>query len=248
MRKPATLCVALIAALAVWEIAVLWRAKAKAPANRDWAAAHDLVAAAHQAGDLIVFAPAWTDPVGRKWLGDMMTVAEAARMDAVRYPRVWEVSIRGAHSAEATGTVAVDQTFGAVRVRRFDRVAAAVTWDLGDQAQLREVDFAPRNCVPFKPPHQLDLPQVALGSSLAVYAGIADFRSRRDNQARALLTVKVDDLEVARATVGNDSGWLALPVAATTPGPHHVVFDASLIPGTGNGNSLDLCIAAEARQ
>ena len=56
----------------------------------------EAVTADFKTGDLIVFAPRWLDPVGRRWLGSLLTVADAGRLDDARYARVWEVSIRGA--------------------------------------------------------------------------------------------------------------------------------------------------------
>ena len=57
----------------------------------------------HHAGDLIVFAPAWVDPVGRLHLGDLIPIEMAARMDADRYGTIWELSIRGARAPETRG-------------------------------------------------------------------------------------------------------------------------------------------------
>jgi hypothetical protein len=165
-------------------------------------------------------------------------------MDDARYGRVFEVSVRGARSPEATGTPS-GELAGRVEVRLLERAAPTVTWDLGDRAQLREVDFRPRMCVPLRPPGKLEIPGAELGTTLVVRAGIADFRSRRANRAIATLRVLVDGVEVARAEVGNESGWLALPVAATIPGTHTVAFEATT---GGSPASLDLCVAAEARR
>src|SRR6185436_16136692 len=72
--------------------------------------------------DLIVFAPDWIDPVGRLHLGDLISIDDAARMDAARYRRIWELSIRGARSPETSGlSPAESRDEGGVRVRRYDR-------------------------------------------------------------------------------------------------------------------------------
>jgi hypothetical protein len=239
----AVLCAFAVVVIAVWEIAVLARARTSAASDEDWQAAAAWVRERHRGGDLIVFAPGWVDPVGRRWLGDLLPIPVAARMDDARYPRVFEVSIRDAVAPEARGTVVAERD-GPVRVRLLERPAPRVTWDLGERAVLREVDFTPRRCVPLRPDGTLDFPGVPLGSELVVYAGIADFRSRRANRAVASVRVLVDDVEVSRAEIGNGSGWHRLPVATTTPGVHHVVFAAT---SPGKKDALDLCLFAEAR-
>ncbi len=251
MKKPATICAALLVILGAWEIGVLWHSAEAAPRDDEWQRARASLNGQFQPGDLIVFAPPWVDPVGRRWFGDLMAVEDAARMDAARYARVWEVTIRGDHSPDATGTLASDQNFGAVHVRRFDRPAAQVLADLRARSKLREVDFTPRLCVPMRPPYKVDLTtDTGLGTKLAVYGGIADFRSRRENQARALLRILVDGKEIAHASIGNDSGWFALPIISLPPDAKKIVFDSVIDPAHSKGGSgpLDLCIAAEARQ
>jgi hypothetical protein len=61
--------------------------------------------------------------------------------------------------------------------------------------------------------------------------------------------VLVDDAPVAEASVGSESGWVALPPAATAPGAARVSFVTEVDRDRG-GAPLDLqvCIAAEARQ
>jgi hypothetical protein len=243
------LAAAALLVLSIWEIATLLGVHANAPTDADWDRAAAAVRAAFVPGDLIVFAPAWMDPVGRQHLGDLMTIHDAARMDAARYPRVWEVSARDAHAPDATGTVGADLGFGALRVRRFDRTPARVTWDLRPRAKLLEVDYAPRECVDLHAPGKLDAGTVPLGTSLVAYAGLADFRSRRDNRAWAIVRVLVDDAEAARTIIGSESGWVALPAIATTPGPHHVVFESSVDPTRPERPAvLSVCVAAEARE
>ena len=239
----AVLCAFAVVVIAVWEIAVLARARTEAPTDEDWQAAATWVRERHRGGDLVVFAPAWVDPVGRRWLGDLLPIPIAARMDDARYPRVFEVSIRDAASPEATGRL-VEESPGRVKVRLLERPAPRVTWDLRDRAVLREIDFTPRLCVPLRPDGTLDLPGVPLGTELVVHAGIADCRSRRANRAVAALRVLVDEVEVSRADIGNASGWHRLPVATTTAGLHRVRFVAT---ASGKKDALDLCLFAEAR-
>src|SRR5262249_28123929 len=155
----------------------------------DWARAEAAVRAGFAPGDLVVFAPAWMDPVGREHLGDLLDVHAAARLDAARYGAIWEVSARGATAPEATGLPDLDQTFGALRVRRHPHAAAHVTWDLAARSRLVEVGYAPHECAPLRPPATLDAGTVPLGTHLAVAAGLADFRARRDNRAQGAVPV-----------------------------------------------------------
>jgi hypothetical protein len=98
-RWPLLLCGA-FALLAAVETARALVAPLRAPRDAEWDSAAAEVRAGYQPGDLIVFAPGWVDPVGRHHLGDLVTPEMAARADASRYGRIWEVAIRGAHAAE----------------------------------------------------------------------------------------------------------------------------------------------------
>ncbi len=70
----------------------------------DWRAARDVVKAEAKPDDLVVFAPRWTDPVGRHVFGDeIATLEREAPSDASRFPRAFEVSIRGGHEADLLG-------------------------------------------------------------------------------------------------------------------------------------------------
>lgn len=116
--------------LALAETAQALIAPARAPSGADWLAAAAEVRAGFRAGDLIVAAPAWADPLARMHLGDLMTVAMDARMDDARYGRVWEISQRGARAPEARGPASARHRFGALTVRLVERAAAAtVTYD-----------------------------------------------------------------------------------------------------------------------
>ena len=115
--------------LAAAETAQALIAPGRAPSDADWSAAAADVRAGFRAGDLIVAAPAWADPLARMVLGDLMTVAMDARMDDARYGRVWEVSQRGERAPEAHGTTAALHRFGALTVRLVERAPAVVTYD-----------------------------------------------------------------------------------------------------------------------
>ena len=115
--------------LAAAETAQALIAPGRAPSEADWIAAATDVRAGFRAGDLIVAAPAWADPLARRYLGDLMTVAMDARMDDARYGRVWEVSQRGERALEAHGVITAHHRFGALTVRLVERPAAVVTYD-----------------------------------------------------------------------------------------------------------------------
>jgi hypothetical protein len=122
--------VTFVALLAVVETTNALVAPSLAPTDVDWASAAREVRAGFRAGDLIVAAPSWADPIMRMHLGDLVPLAVAARMDDARFGRVWEIGQRGARAPEAArGTVAFERRFGALRVRRVERSPAAITYD-----------------------------------------------------------------------------------------------------------------------
>ncbi len=117
-----------VACLALVETAIALLAPSRAPSDGDWQAVSAAVRAQFQPGDLIVAAPEWSDVVMRQHLGDLIPIATAGRLDSAPFARVWEVSQRGAFSGEA-GTVASQQRFGALTLRRLERPPATVTYD-----------------------------------------------------------------------------------------------------------------------
>ncbi|MDP9001231.1 MAG: hypothetical protein M3O46_14110 [Myxococcota bacterium] len=117
----------------------------------DWAAARDYVALQVKPDDLIAFVPRWADPIGRERFGfELATFEREARADESRFPRAFEVSIRGAHLAELHGWRRVgDRRFGAVTVTTFENPAPArVLEDLVSMvgAQRMRVSQGDRDC------------------------------------------------------------------------------------------------------
>src|SRR5262249_55570344 len=161
------------------------------PTDRSWQKAAQLVRSGYQPGDLIVFAPDWIDPIGRMLLGDLIPVDMAARMDAARYGRIWEGSIRDKHAPDTAGlTAQFAQDVDDVTVRFFTRTPAIVSADVRDQLamanidgaarptlELTEVGFAPRRCIQIVPPPKstvrITFPQLFLGTRLVGYVGLA---------------------------------------------------------------------------
>ena len=252
MHARSRIAAAALVVLAVWEVAVLVSARRSAPTRADWQAVAAAIPPALGPDDLVVFAPHWIDPVGRQWLGDRLSVAKVARMDAVRYRHIWEVSARGASAPEVAGAPAAsEQQFGALRLRRVVRDAPVVTWSISDELRLCEIGFEPRQgqLLELRRPFAQALRefrQVTLGHELQVYAGLADYQKRSRNQSEVLVQVLVDGREVARASAGNNDGWVALPAAATTGGPHDVRIVARVLNPVGPVD-LSVCVAAESR-
>ncbi len=72
--------------------------------DADWKAARDLVKQKVKDTDLVLFAPTWSDPVGREHFKDeIASVEREAAPDVTRFARALEVSIRGAHRRELDG-------------------------------------------------------------------------------------------------------------------------------------------------
>jgi len=250
---------ALLVAVAIWEIVATRRAATSVPGDVAWARAANIVRQKHQPGDLIVFAPDWVDPVGRMHLGDLMPITMAARMDAAKYGRIWEVSIRGARSPDTAGLAAKETTeVAGVTVRRFERAPAKVLADIRERVStakaelgsprvdLVEVGYAPHRCIVFVPPAgkpaRVTFPQLPLGKELVGYVGIADAFTRRDDRTPVDIGVEIDGKLVAGASAGVDDGWVRF-AAPTTPGVADVTFVAR-----ADRAGRQLCFAAEARQ
>jgi hypothetical protein len=94
---------------------------------RDWQAARAYVAAQSKPEDLVAFAQRWADPIGREELGpSIATVAREARADETRFPRAFEVAIRGAHlPALAKWRRAAEERFGGVTVTTWENPSPA---------------------------------------------------------------------------------------------------------------------------
>ncbi|MFH0901033.1 MAG: hypothetical protein V2A73_10425 [Pseudomonadota bacterium] len=256
------LAACLLVTLSALEVYCTCRARSSAPTDGDWRAAAALIAQEFQPGDLIVFVPQWSDQVGRKWLGSLMSLDDVARMDDAGYQRTWEVVAAVTDSSSAgrlrnrgQGRVVREQQLGRIRVRLRENPGREVLWQLHANAPVQEVGYEPHRCVRLpdlgagSAPARLGFPGVSFGTELVVYAGLADFRTRRENYGRAAIRVLVDETEVARATLDNESGWLGLPPVPTTPGEHHLAIEAEPVPSSsGQPARLAVCVAAEARR
>lgn len=252
----------LLVLVALWEVTVIARAGSDVPGDDDWQRASVRLRADHEAGDLIVFAPSWIDPVGRLHLGDLIPIDMAARMDGARYATIWELSIRGARAAETGGLEATSvDHFGPLTMRRFVREPAIVLSDFvadfarartrgSARVDLQEVGFAPHRCILARPRPDatvtVTFTGVELGSELVGYVGLADVFTRRDDRDPGRLDVSVAGELVATTTVGVDDGWVRFAVA-TTPSPSATVEFAATAVGAKAKKRL-ICFAAEARR
>ena len=249
----------LLVAISLWEACAAGRDASAVPGDPAWQAAAERVRAGYRPGDLIVFAPAWIDPVGRMELGDLISVPAAARMDAARYGRIWELAIRCARSPDTAGLApAFTADDGGVVVRRYERAPAIVVGDVLDRLatatasgprptlELAEVGFAPHRCLQVSPapgvPLRIAFPAFPLGRELVGYVGIADVFTRRDVRSPGRVDVELAGKVIASAEFGVDDGWVRFAVA-TPPGP----ADLTIIAHAADPGRR-ICFAAEARQ
>jgi len=257
-RPLAALPALLLVIVAVWETCAARRDASEVPGDDAWARAAAIVRAGHRPGDLIVFAPDWIDPVGRLHLGDLISIDDAARMDAAKYGRIWELAIRGARAPDTEGLVPVEVAeANGIAIRRYERPAAIVVADVRERLaeaqqdggrgalELAEVGFAPHRCIQVVPvpgrPVRIAFPALPLGSELVGYVGLADVFTRRDIRAPGRLQIEIGGQVVASAEPGVEDGWVRFE-AATQPGQAEVTFVA-----TADAPQRLICFAAEAR-
>lgn len=258
-RSPiAAVLAVLLLGVAIWEIIATRRAASSVPDDDAWRRAAAIVRAGHQRGDLIVFAPDWVDPVGRLHLGDLIPIEMAGRMDAARYGRIWELSIRGARAKDTEGLAPVEtREEGGVVVRRFERTPAVVLADVrvllaaakvrgpaarAPTVELAEVGFAPRRCIQVVPipgkPVRLTFALPA--GTLVGYAGLADVFTRRDIRSPGHLDLEVEGTIVTSVSPGVDDGWVRFeaPIAGG---------DVTFVARADAAQRL-ICFAAEVRR
>jgi hypothetical protein len=91
----------------------------------DWTSAREYVASASKPEDLVTFAPRWVDPIGREEFGPALaTLPREARPDESRFPRAFEVSVRGGHDPTLEGWKRVEaRDFGKITVATLENPA-----------------------------------------------------------------------------------------------------------------------------
>ena len=251
----------LLVMISLWEVVAVRCDAGSVPDDAAWERAAGALRESHHAGDLIVFAPDWADPIGRLHLGDLIPVEMAARMDAAKYGAIWEVAIRGARAPEVAGLAPKTETnFSGVTLRYFERAPVVVVSDVLDHVaelrsdgarptlELAEVGFAPHRCLQIVPPANgkvtITVP-MQLGTKLVGYVGLADVFKRRDIRTPGELEVHAG----AATTIvkpGVDDGWVKFELA-TVPGAPGVTTEVMFIAKAVSSDRL-ICFAAEARQ
>lgn len=199
-----------------WETAAgLWQQKAVA-SRADWQEAAAAVRAEFRPGDLIAFAPAWADQLGRAELGDLMPLSMVGRPDGRAYRRIFEVAIRGAHIEEAKGLNAEwSADFGRVRAARYSQrsLPVEIPFDLVErfseahtaggpvERRMLEIDYQPRYGLSLRivtgPPTSLhwdNIPDEAWrGSQLSLWLGLHDYYARKNATGPADVLVDLDE-------------------------------------------------------
>lgn len=104
------------------ELGLFARQTTDVVSDADWLAARESVRKQLAPDDLVMFAPAWIDPVGRRYFGqDIMTFERSARSDEARFRRAFEVSFHGDHRSEVSAWKSTgEDTFGKLTVRRLE--------------------------------------------------------------------------------------------------------------------------------
>ncbi len=207
---------AAIVALALVETVNSLVAPFRAPTEKDWASAAARVRAGFRAGDLIVAAPAWADPLMRLQLGDLVPMSVAGRMDSARYGRIWEISQRGARAVDTAGARRAETSrHGALTVNRWERPAAKVTFDLLAEWHRAEVSMVTPDRVDVPCAFAQDRFQCLGGGSIKPELLEIDFTLRNalavDPVERSTLVVAFSDVPLGRELAvagGLHSVWL----------------------------------------
>ena len=89
-----------------------------------------MVRAERKPAEPVLFAPHWVDPMGRRHMGESLKLKMLTLSDVDRFPRVWQMSIRGKRHPWLKG-LAPSKTWnvGQVKVEIFDRKPATVLFD-----------------------------------------------------------------------------------------------------------------------
>jgi hypothetical protein len=145
-------------ALAVVEVVGHFVVRSRVVTREDWEVAAARVRAEHRAGDLVVVAPSWADPLLREHLGDLLTLEDAGRSDLAQYQRLWVLSIRGHRPTEAPPEPpSFDEQHGRVRVLRWDLTPDAVLYDFTEhvrEARVTMVEGESESPCPWREEHR----------------------------------------------------------------------------------------------
>lgn len=140
---------ALLPLVAVGELIAAEVQHRKVPTEGDWRAAAAAASAQKKPSDMILVAPRWAEPLGRKALGEvdksLVDLRMVGRSDLDTVPRVLELSIRGKDDPHTKGwTVTGEQRFGAVTLRTLqnpkpERLVRDLVDELGPEVQAVKI-------------------------------------------------------------------------------------------------------------
>ncbi len=100
------------------------------PTPESWRAAASQVKRLRKKSEPLLFAPLWVEPLGRFYFRDQLELEELLLSDVDRYPRVWQVSIRGKRHSWLKGLKPAETwSFGRVTVELFTKPAEVVLYD-----------------------------------------------------------------------------------------------------------------------
>jgi hypothetical protein len=100
----------LVPAFGLFELGAQAWVSERAPDLDEWRTVAPVVASLKRAGEPLVVAPEWAEPIARHSLGDAaFPLAELGRSDLDGYRRVLELSLLGARSDEASGFRVVEE-------------------------------------------------------------------------------------------------------------------------------------------
>lgn len=145
MRKRTAAWLALLPALGVAELALDAAFARRAPRFEDWSALEAPVRELRRAGDLVVVAPSWGEPLARRALGDAaFPLRDLGRSWVDGYAGAVEISALGSRSPELSAFREVDaRRVGPFVVRRLENPAPArVLVDLTDALAPERVEVA----------------------------------------------------------------------------------------------------------
>lgn len=137
----------ILLAIALVEIVGHYVITARVVGDDDWARASAVVREHWQAGDLVVPAPEWSDPLMRRELGDLLRLSDVGRADMSTQRRLWTMSIRGHRPREAPDAEPdFQQRIGPILVLRWDLTPERVLYDFLDHVEQASVTIGDRPC------------------------------------------------------------------------------------------------------
>ena len=116
--------------LATWETGTNLLQHFTAPTDDDWARAAEQLRSERKPGEPVLFAPHWVDRLGQSHVGPSLKLKLLGLSDVDRFPRVWQMSVRGARHPWIAGLTPVKTwTSGPVKVELFEKEPDKVLFD-----------------------------------------------------------------------------------------------------------------------